>query len=281
MIGNNIKTLRHLHQLNQQELALALDINQSTIANYEKDIRTPNLETMIAMADYFGVSLDDLVGRSSKKSLDMIALSDDFLSYLLQDEIKKAEMIAFRLLEEEDLITVYFKLFRYALSKLGWLWEVGEVTISKEHQVSYEISRMISHMAKTYMQTHKIKSNGIKILGMAAPGEKHNIGLKMTLSVLELEGYETMYIGEAVPTEDLKEQLKRGEFNCLILSITNYYLKDSLLDLIDELEEDNIYIAGSGVKNIRSNKAKTYASYLECLEALQWQTKTLMKDNQK
>jgi transcriptional regulator with XRE-family HTH domain len=281
MIGKNIKTLRHLHQLNQQELAVALNIKQSTIANYEKDIRTPNLETMIAMADYFGVSLDDLVGRTSNNNLDMITLSDEFLSYLLQDEIKKAEMLAIRLLENEDLITVYFKLFRYALSKLGWLWEVGEVTISKEHQVSYEISRMISHIAKSYQQKRQIKSNGIKILGMAAPGEKHNIGLKMTLSVLELEGYETMYIGEAVPKEDLKEQLNRGDFNCLILSITNFYLKDTLLELVDELGEELVYISGNGAKNIMSNKAKVYPSYLECLEAIQWQTKALMKDNQK
>jgi methanogenic corrinoid protein MtbC1 len=256
-------------------------MKQSTIANYEKDIRTPNLETMIAMADYFSVSLDDLVGRSDTSKDDMIAISDEFLSYLLQDEIKRAEMIALKLLEETDLITVYFKLFRYALSKLGWLWEVGEVTISKEHQVSYEISRMISHIAKSYHHTHHIKANGIKILGMAAPGEKHNIGLKMTLSVLELQGYETTYVGEAVPIEDLKEQLKRGDFNCLILSITNYYLKDSLIELVDELENEEIFISGNGAKSIKSSKAKVYPSYLECLEAIQWQTKTLMKDNQK
>jgi transcriptional regulator with XRE-family HTH domain/methylmalonyl-CoA mutase cobalamin-binding subunit len=281
MIGKKIKELRQKKHLNQQELASALNMKQSTIANYEKDLRTPNLETLLLMVDYFGISLDQLVGREEKSYNNMIGLSDEFLDLLLNDNTYQAETLAYSVLESTDVHTVFFKLFRYALSKLGWLWEVNAVSISKEHQISYEISRMISHITKAYQDRNKINSNGTKVIGMAAPGEKHNIGLKMTLAALELDGYDATYIGEAVPDDDLLEHLNKGRFEYLVLSITNSHLREKLIKLIEKLPEVKIYVAGNGAKNIKSDRVEVHQSYEACLEAIVCQDKKSTKENQK
>ena len=41
-------------------------MSESTIAHYEQGRRTPDIETMIILADYFGVNIEYLLGRSAK-----------------------------------------------------------------------------------------------------------------------------------------------------------------------------------------------------------------------
>ena len=62
-----LKELRDQRRLNQEGLALKLNLSQSTISAYEVGERTPDLETLIAIASFFNVSLDYLVGLSDLK----------------------------------------------------------------------------------------------------------------------------------------------------------------------------------------------------------------------
>lgn len=67
--GNMIrlKELREERRFSQDGLALKLNVSQSTISAYEVGDRTPDLETLIAIAQFFGVSLDYLAGQSDLK----------------------------------------------------------------------------------------------------------------------------------------------------------------------------------------------------------------------
>ncbi len=58
----NIKKLRKQHNLSQQQLADILHISQQSVYKYEKDITSPDIETLANMADYFNTSIDYLVG---------------------------------------------------------------------------------------------------------------------------------------------------------------------------------------------------------------------------
>ena len=59
-----LKTLRLSQNLTLEQLASELNLVKQTIVNREKGIRTPSLEASIALAEYFNVSLDYLVGLS-------------------------------------------------------------------------------------------------------------------------------------------------------------------------------------------------------------------------
>ncbi|MCL2229423.1 MAG: helix-turn-helix domain-containing protein [Firmicutes bacterium] len=59
-----LKELRQEHDLTQTQLAEKLGYRGATvISNWELGERTPDLENLIAIANFFKVSLDDLVGR--------------------------------------------------------------------------------------------------------------------------------------------------------------------------------------------------------------------------
>lgn len=63
---NRIKDLREDRDMRQSDLALATGIDQRTISNYETGKTTPDSVALIALADFFGVSIDYLVGRASR-----------------------------------------------------------------------------------------------------------------------------------------------------------------------------------------------------------------------
>ena len=78
-----LRELREQRRLNQEGIAMKLNVSQSTISAYEVGERVPDLETLIAIADFFGVSLDYLAGLSDvKQPIKQSDLSADELEYL-------------------------------------------------------------------------------------------------------------------------------------------------------------------------------------------------------
>lgn len=57
-MGNNIKYLRKKRNLDQQELANILKVPRSTLACWENNVRTPKLEQIVKIANFFNVNLD-------------------------------------------------------------------------------------------------------------------------------------------------------------------------------------------------------------------------------
>ncbi len=71
-----LKELREKHKLTQKKLAEILDIPYTTLNGYERNAYQPNIETLIRMANYFCISLDELVGRDYQNTIDKSKLSE-------------------------------------------------------------------------------------------------------------------------------------------------------------------------------------------------------------
>lgn len=72
ILGNRLKDLREKFFLTQHDLGGIINIPQNTISNYEKGKTFPSVETLYLIADYFNISIDYLVGRTSSKELVLI-----------------------------------------------------------------------------------------------------------------------------------------------------------------------------------------------------------------
>ena len=59
-----LRACRKAKKAPQKEIAALLGINDRALRNYEHGDREPNIDALIALADYFDVSIDYLVGRS-------------------------------------------------------------------------------------------------------------------------------------------------------------------------------------------------------------------------
>ena len=67
MTFDNIKNLREDNDKKQQELADYLHVKQTTYSKYELGKINIPIEILIKLADYYGVSVDYLLGRTQRK----------------------------------------------------------------------------------------------------------------------------------------------------------------------------------------------------------------------
>ena len=66
--NERLKLLRRESGLSQQDFAKQLGTSKSSINMYERGEREPSLETLEAIADYFNVDMDFLLGKSEHRS---------------------------------------------------------------------------------------------------------------------------------------------------------------------------------------------------------------------
>lgn len=65
---NRLKELREQRHLYQKDIATMLDIAVSTYSYWEKGTYEPDQKSLAKLADFFGVSVDYLLGRESSKN---------------------------------------------------------------------------------------------------------------------------------------------------------------------------------------------------------------------
>ncbi len=62
IFAERLKELRQEHKIGQVELAKQIGVSKGVISLWENDLREPGMFNLIALAKYFGVSVDFLVG---------------------------------------------------------------------------------------------------------------------------------------------------------------------------------------------------------------------------
>ncbi len=69
MYFQRLRDMREDADMTQAQLAALLGIQQTVYSRYERGFQTIPLEHLIALADYYQVSLDFLTGRTNRKSV--------------------------------------------------------------------------------------------------------------------------------------------------------------------------------------------------------------------
>lgn len=71
-IGSTIKKLRKKNHLTQYQLARDLQMSRTTITNYENNYSSPDLDMLVALANYFHVSTDYLLSSQPAPNMSII-----------------------------------------------------------------------------------------------------------------------------------------------------------------------------------------------------------------
>ena len=65
----NLKKLRLVKNKTQLNVQMETGIEQALLSKYESGKRIPPTETLITLADYYGVSMDYIMGRTSNPEI--------------------------------------------------------------------------------------------------------------------------------------------------------------------------------------------------------------------
>lgn len=85
--GELLAELRQDRGMTQKELAKVLYVSDGTISNYENGVHYPDVEKLMDIADFFGVTTDYLLGRCKNN------LSPDVFSETLLGQRTTGDMI--------------------------------------------------------------------------------------------------------------------------------------------------------------------------------------------
>ena len=69
MVYKTIRDLREDKDMTQQQIADILHVNRRTYSAYENGVNSMTPETLIAIADYFNVSIDYLLERTNNPNI--------------------------------------------------------------------------------------------------------------------------------------------------------------------------------------------------------------------
>lgn len=94
MIGKRIKTLREERHFSQEKLASELGVSRMTINNYENEKRAPDIDFAKQMAEYFGVTVEFLMGGTEYryKRDEVISLKRSETLFRIMEKLPQPEI---------------------------------------------------------------------------------------------------------------------------------------------------------------------------------------------
>jgi methanogenic corrinoid protein MtbC1 len=99
-----------------------------------------------------------------------------------------------------DARTLYLEVFQRALREIGRLWQENLLTVAEEH-LATAITQ--AAMLRLHGAFELPDLAGPTLVAACAETERHEIGLRMICDFMDLEGWDTTFLGATVPADAL------------------------------------------------------------------------------
>tara|TARA_R110002051_G_scaffold324970_1_gene424850 strand:- start:17867 stop:18769 length:903 start_codon:yes stop_codon:yes gene_type:complete len=109
-----------------------------------------------------------------------------------------------KLLEESSFRDLFYEVFIPLLNELGILWQTDTISPSHEHFITNLIKQKIIINTEKLQSTEPSKTDKTFVLFLP-DNEIHDIGLLYLNYEITLRGYKTIYLGQTIPIESLKD----------------------------------------------------------------------------
>ncbi|MEO6304737.1 MAG: MerR family transcriptional regulator [Bacteroidia bacterium] len=162
---------------------------------------------------------DKILEMNSNSSADIICTGfiNDLVASMISFDEPAFEKTYSAVINRLGLFDAMVQVFYPLLNKIGLLWSTSDVSPAQEHFASCLIKRKI--MAATDgLQTPKNKKK--KFLLLLIPEEMHEISLLFANYIIRSKGYETIYLGQDVPYENISLVIKQAKPNVLLTFFT-------------------------------------------------------------
>ena len=82
--GENLKHLRKGRELTQKDFGAKVGLSKAVVSKYENGMGYPSFDVLVRIAQYFGVTSDDLLGVARGKTVDVSELTDSQIATIHQ-----------------------------------------------------------------------------------------------------------------------------------------------------------------------------------------------------
>jgi methanogenic corrinoid protein MtbC1 len=264
--GSRLKHHRKQKRLSQKNLAEAIGVGQTTIANYEKDLRFPSETLLLNLSMILEVSLDELLGQEVKKDKhedqgDLITPSQLIEAVIHDLDDSKIEEVLRLAQSGLSVFDIYKTYLRPIMYQVGDMWEKGDLSIADEHHISSIVERMI---AVVIPYNKAIRTSDYSVLLMTMKTESHRIGLRMINEVFRSQGWRTFYIGAPIPWHSVLTMIKEQGIKTLAISLTmtdELNLLNEFISFIRNFTDVKIIVGGQALTKSKQVSERLDADY--------------------
>lgn len=239
-ISQTISAKRGEYEITQKELADIIGTSPTSLGKYERGEAIPDVKTMVELADFFDMSLDDLCGRNKRKMNDINTLGD-----------------VIRILEKLNKTLGLKPVYAHTISTLltGEKYCDGElctdyIPVPDENITVYSETTNESDLEKVKKYCHFIKPD---------PDDNTSYSFEILNTrmgfILLFDGYDNEY------SKQLYLALQRFTENIKALKELNFNIRDKMIDLY----------MNSGLEDYDSFKLKTNLVPPTFSEDTEWQ----------
>jgi predicted PurR-regulated permease PerM/methanogenic corrinoid protein MtbC1 len=184
--------------------------------------------------------------------------SEDYHEYyrmLLELDQSGARSLAVRYCDEHGLEATFNDIIRPTLIFMGEERSEDHISQENEHFIIDTTREIIAELGNRLSIPHMAPR--LRILGVCAPGEGHNLGLLMLLELLRQEGAAASFVGDNKSAEEVRGFARRftPDVVCLSCTVTDYLA--AAVELVPELKKDSpqlMIIAGGEAATAEPSK---------------------------
>jgi methanogenic corrinoid protein MtbC1 len=145
-------------------------------------------------------------------------IADRFLASALSGDVAGAA----RLIRRADelglpLADLFENVLRPSLYEIGDRWQTGNLPVGQEKELSELIRDLVAELSSKH--THP-DPHGPTVLGACLTGERHDLGLRMIIGLLRVQGWHTHFLGADVDPGFLLERVRARRPQVVLLSAT-------------------------------------------------------------
>lgn len=129
---------------------------------------------------------------------------------------------------------IYVEILAESMRRIGELWHTAQISVDTEHYCT-SVTQMA--MAQMYPLLFAQERKGRTIL-CACPGtELHEIGARMVADLFENDGWDSIYLGAAVPEDALLNSIRSNKPDLVALSVTMPQHLITCRELVDSIRK--------------------------------------------
>jgi DNA-binding transcriptional MerR regulator len=143
------------------------------------------------------------------------------------------------LIAEKSFKEVFHEVFIPLMNELGLLWQSDTITPAHEHFVSYLIKQKLLVNTEKLQVLKQTKFDKVFVLSLPM-NEIHELGLMYLNYEILLNGYKTIYLGESMPIENLKDLKKHFDSIVFVSYMTVQPERDSVNEYVAKMSDELI-----------------------------------------
>ncbi len=180
------------------------------------------------------------------------------------------------LIAEKSFKEIFHQVFIPLMNELGLLWQSDTITPAHEHFISYLIKQKLLINTEKLQILKQTKTDKVFVLSLPL-NEIHELGLMYLNYEVLLHGYKTIYLGESMPIENLRD-LKKHFDSIVYVSYMTVQPEKGILDeyvqqMSDQLLDDTteLWLIGRMVEHIdREKLAERITIFNSITELVDW-----------